>query len=160
MWHELRLTAQKNSGAVVTEMLLEQVVAERIWGSPAEWRSDFCARNNRRIPLSLALLSRTCPISDLISETPMAPSRSNCTIPNLPTHHLPAASPDDPCELGFVRGEDQFKHGPDDFSYLALQITASDSRIEPSTDSRAEFVQRKISQGRDRWMRLGYSNDD
>ena len=137
--HVTRLvTAQKNGSTVVTDVLLKQFGAEQSVPVP----------ENGVVILALgtienARLARTSfpnlPNTNLIGENLMAHLRSNLTI-RIPRAALPSGLPAALASSAlFVKGK--FKHGPNDFSYFHLQITAS-GLDRPSTDSEAELFKK------------------
>ena len=79
------------------------------------------------------------PNTNLIGENLMAHLRSNLTI-RIPRASLPSNLPAALASSAlFVKG--RFEHGPNDFSYFHLQITAS-GLDRPSTDSEAELFKK------------------
>src|SRR4029453_15643645 len=83
------------------------------------------------------------PNANLIGQNMMAHLRSNLTI-RIPRAALPGGLPTALASSAlFVKGK--FQHGPNDFGYFHLQITAS-GLDKPSTDSESELF-KKIPEG-------------
>ncbi len=153
--HVTRLvTAQRNGATVVTAVLLKQFGVEQSVPVPDDGVVIIALGTIESTRLALTSFP-SVPNTNLIGQNLLAHLRSNLTI-RIPRSALP---PGLPAALEssalFVKGK--FKHGPNDFGYFHLQITAS-GLDRPSTDSEAELF-KKIPEV-DLLDALRQSNDD
>lgn len=137
--HVTRLvTGQRNGATVVTQVLLKQFGEEQSISVPEDGVVIVALGTIESSRLALTSFPNL-PNTNLIGQNLMAHLRSNLTI-RIPRSALPPGlSADLESSALFVKG--QFEHGPNDFGYFHLQITAS-GLDKPSTDSEAELFKK------------------
>jgi choline dehydrogenase-like flavoprotein len=137
--HATRLvTGQRNGATVVTQVLLKQFGVEQSVSVPEDGVVIVALGTIESSRLALISFPNL-PNANLIGQNLMAHLRSNLTI-RIPRSALPPGLPADlESSALFVKGK--FQHGPNDFGYFHLQITAS-GLDKPSTDSEAELFKK------------------
>jgi choline dehydrogenase-like flavoprotein len=137
--HVTRLvTGQTNGTTVVTQVLLKQFGIEHSVPVPDDGVVIVALGTIESSRLALISFPNL-PNTNLIGQNLMAHLRSNLTI-RIPRNALPPGLPADlESSALFVKGK--FEHGPNDFGYFHLQITAS-GLDKPSTDSETELFKK------------------
>ena len=137
--HVTRLvTGQRNGATVVTQVLLKQFGIEQSVPVPEDGVVIVALGTIESSRLALISFPNL-PNTNLIGQNFMAHLRSNVTI-RIPRSALPPGLPADlESSALFVKGK--FEHGPNDFGYFHLQITAS-GLDKPSTDSESQLFKK------------------
>lgn len=153
--HVTRLvTTQRNGTTAVTAVLLKQFGMEQAVPVPDDGVVIIALGTIESTRLALTSFPNL-PNTNLIGQNLIAHLRSNLTI-RIPRNALPAGLPQALASSAlFVKG--RLQHGPNDFSYFHLQITAS-GLDKPTTDSEAELF-KKVPEV-DQLDALRQTNDD
>lgn len=137
--HVTRLvTGVRNGKTAVTAVLLKQFGVEHSVPVPEDGVVVIALGTIESTRLALTSFPNL-PSAGLIGQNLLAHLRSNLTI-RIPRNSLPPGLPNAlQCSALFLKG--RFQHGPNDFGYFHLQITAS-GLDKPTTDSEAELFKK------------------